>query len=39
MADEILDMVIDTASGRRSKSELNGLGDNEFVPWIVGAVM
>jgi altronate hydrolase len=27
------------ASGERSKSELLGYGDAEFVPWQVGAVM
>ena len=27
------------ASGRRTKSEDHGYGDNEFVPWQVGAVM
>ncbi len=36
---EILDLIVDTASGRASKSELLGLGDNEFVPWQIGAVM
>ncbi|WP_426398660.1 UxaA family hydrolase [Ralstonia sp. R-29] len=32
-------LMLDTASGTRTKSELNGLGDNEFVPWQLGAVM
>ena len=27
------------ASGKRSKSEELGYGDNEFVPWQIGAVM
>jgi altronate hydrolase len=27
------------ASGERSKSEAQGLGDYEFVPWQIGAVM
>jgi altronate hydrolase len=36
---EILDMIIRVASGEASKSEALGLGDNEFVPWQVGAVM
>jgi altronate hydrolase len=36
---EILDMVLRVASGERTKSEALGLGDNEFVPWQVGAVM
>ena len=36
---EILDMVLRVASGEKTKSEALGLGDNEFVPWQVGAVM
>ncbi len=36
---EILDAVLRTASGEKTKSEALGLGDNEFVPWQIGAVM
>lgn len=36
---EILEAILRTASGQRSKSEALGLGDNEFVPWQVGCVM
>ena len=36
---EILDEVIAVASGKKSKSEEFGYGDNEFVPWQIGAVM
>jgi len=36
---EIFDLILDVASGKQSKSEALGLGDNEFVPWQVGAVM
>lgn len=36
MAELIFQHMLDTASGRRSKSELLGLGDNEFVPWQIG---
>jgi len=32
-------MILDTASGKKSKSELHGYGQNEFVPWYLGAVM
>ncbi len=39
LADELLELMIETASGRRSCSEENGLGDNEFVPWQLGTVM
>jgi arabinonate dehydratase len=33
------DLVLETASGRKTKSELFGYGDDEFAPWIVGATM
>jgi altronate hydrolase len=35
----LFQLMLATASGDRTKSELNGLGDNEFVPWQLGAVM
>ncbi|QFU09676.1 D-galactarate dehydratase [Rhodobacteraceae bacterium THAF1] len=36
---EIYEMWLRMASGEASKSEAQGLGDYEFVPWQVGAVM
>jgi altronate hydrolase len=39
MGREIYDMWLRVASGEKTKSELQGLGDYEFVPWQVGAVM
>ncbi len=36
---EILDRIIAVASGEKTKSEALGLGDNEFVPWQIGAIM
>ena len=36
---EILDYLLEVASGRKTKSELLGYGGAEFVPWQVGAVM
>ena len=39
MGQRIFDMVLATASGEQSKSEQHGYGQNEFVPWQVGAVM
>lgn len=36
---EIFQVILDTASGKRSKSELLGYGRNEFVPWQIGATM
>jgi len=35
----IFGLMLDTASGRRTKSEQHGYGQNEFVPWQLGAVM
>lgn len=32
-------LMLDTASGKLTLSEEHGLGDNEFVPWQLGAVM
>ncbi len=37
--EEIYGRIVAVASGERSKSELLGYGDNEFVPWQLGAVM
>ena len=36
MGQQIFELMLETASGRHSKSELLGLGDNEFVPWQIG---
>ena len=37
--ERIFRLMLDTASGRKTKSELHGYGQNEFVPWQLGAVM
>ena len=39
VGERIFRLMLDTASGRRTKSELHGYGQNEFVPWQLGAVM
>jgi altronate hydrolase len=36
---EILDYLLQVASGHRTKSEALGYGGNEFVPWLIGATM
>ena len=36
---KIFELVVSTASGEKSKSEINGYGDEEFNPWQVGVVM
>jgi altronate hydrolase len=37
--EEILNYLLEVASGRHSKSEALGYGGAEFVPWLIGAVM
>ena len=39
MGQRIFDMILKAASGEPTKSEQHGYGQNEFVPWQVGAVM
>ena len=36
---QIFDLMLRVASGEKTKSELLGYGDNEFVPWQIGATM
>ncbi len=39
MGEAIFDLLLRAASGEKSKSERLGLGDLEFIPWQMGAVM
>ena len=39
LGQQIYDFWLEMASGKMSKSEAQGLGDFEFVPWQIGAVM
>ena len=39
MGQRIFELMLQTASGQATKSERHGYGQNEFVPWQVGAVM
>ena len=39
MGQRMFDLVLRVASGEPSKSEALGLGDHEFIPWQIGAVM
>jgi altronate hydrolase len=38
MGERIFRLMLDCASGKKSKSELHGYGQNEFVPWQLGVV-
>jgi altronate hydrolase len=37
--ERIFRLILETASGKRTKSELLGFGEDEFAPWVVGATM
>jgi altronate hydrolase len=39
LGERIFKLILDTASGKRSKSEELGYGEEEFTPWILGATM
>ncbi len=39
MGERIFQLVLDTASGAKTKSEILGFGEDEFTPWVLGAVM
>ena len=39
IGEQLFQLMLDTASGTKSKSERHGYGQSEFVPWYVGAVM
>jgi altronate hydrolase len=39
MGQRIFDRLLEVASGSKTKSEAQGMGDNEFIPWQIGAVM
>ena len=32
-------MILDTASGKKTKSEIHGYGQDEFIPWNIGVLM
>ena len=36
---QIVDLILRTASGEVTRSEALGLGDHEFLPWQIGAVL
>jgi altronate hydrolase len=37
--EQLFKLMLATASGQRTLSEQHDLGNNEFVPWQLGAVM
>ena len=39
LGEEIFDEILAVASGKKTKSELQNLGEEEFIPWIVGPTL
>jgi altronate hydrolase len=39
LGQEIFEELLAVASGKRSKSELAGVGEEEYNPWIIGAML
>jgi len=39
MGQEIFEFILDVASGRRTKSEIHGIGEEEIVPWSIGPTL
>lgn len=39
VGDDLFESLLETASGKQTCSEQIGLGDEEFVPWLVGPVL
>jgi altronate hydrolase len=39
MGERIFKLILETASGRKSRSEVYGYGDDEFAPWHFGATL
>ncbi len=35
----MFELILDVASGRQTKSELNGVGEEEFAPWHIGPTL
>ena len=38
-AKRIFEEILLVASGKKSKSELSGVGEEEFAPWMMGPVL
>ena len=39
VGEQIFEQILSVASGAKTKSELHGIGDDEFVPWTVGPML
>jgi altronate hydrolase len=39
VGEQIFEEILAVASGRKTKSEIHGIGEEEFVPWFVGPTL
>jgi altronate hydrolase len=39
VGEQIFEEILAVASGKKTKSEMHGIGEEEFVPWIVGPML
>lgn len=39
VGEEIFDEVLEVASGKKTKSEQQGIGDEEYAPWVIGPTL
>lgn len=39
LGDELFELILEVASGRKPHSEELGFGQDEFAPWLLGAVL
>ena len=39
IGNQIFNKIIKVSSGEKTKSEINGYGDDEFIPWVIGATI
>ena len=36
---QIFEVILEVASGKKTKSEMNGVGEEEFAPWTIGPTL
>lgn len=39
VGEQLFDLILEVASGRRTKSEVHGVGEEEFIPWNIGPTL
>ena len=39
VGEQIFQEILDVASGKKTKSEKHGIGEEEFIPWLVGPML